>query len=241
MSGSHGTIADATTAVDLVVHAIRDQIALGELRGGEVVGEEELANRLGVSRTPVREAIGRLVAEGMLVKDGSRSSAQVFQPSMQELLEIYEIRLPLEILAARIAAEQASEEFIRSIEARFAEFRYERLSREWMLKHEQFHLGIFAGSERPRLLSVLRGLRAQSEPYVRFAIQVDPKFRERSQSHHAAMVAALAERDGKQMERLVRRHLAATTQRVSQLLEAGWLPVALDTDRESASRYRSHA
>lgn len=232
MSGDGDTIATSTSAVDHAVRNIRDQILMGELRGGDVVGEEEVANRLGLSRTPVREAIGRLVAEGILVKNGSRRSVQVFKPSLQELLEIYEIRLPLEILAARSAAEQASDTFVRSIEGQFSEFRDERLSREWMLKHEQFHLGIFAGSNRPRLMSVLRGLRAQSEPYVRFAVQVDPKFRERSQSHHAAMVTALAERNGKQMERLVRRHLAGTTQRVSELLEAGmWQPIALDADR----------
>lgn len=225
MTATEGSTTLTPSAVDDAVRELRERILTGRLRGGDVVAEEDIAGQLNFSRTPVREAIGRLIVEGLLVKDGNRTSARVFQPSLQELLEIYEIRLPLEILAARMAAERAGDEFAQAIKHGFTEFQGTGFSPEWILMHERFHLGIFAGSQRQRLVSVIRGLRVQSEPYVRFAVQVDPKFRERSQAHHAAMVSALASHDGKQMERLVRRHLAATTTRVSELLESGlWVP-----------------
>jgi DNA-binding GntR family transcriptional regulator len=207
-----------------VIEALRRQIVSGQLRPGATVAEEDVASRLGTSRTPVREAIGRLVSEGLLVKDDNRS-ARVFQPSLQDLLEIYEIRLPLEILAARMAAERHTAGLHSALEGKLNDLRNHPVGPHWSLEHEDFHLTLFAGSGRGHLLEIISGLRLRSEPYVRFALHVDPKFRERSQADHAAMVATVAAGDGKAMERLVRRHLNATTRKVAELLNAGlWMP-----------------
>ena len=73
---------------------LRAALAQGQLRGGDPVLEEEWANRLGVSRTPIRTAVGVLAAEGLLVKRGRQ--VYVFQPSLSDLIEVYEIRKALE-------------------------------------------------------------------------------------------------------------------------------------------------
>jgi len=217
-------LAPATSAADDALADLRWQIASGYLRPGDSVAEEDLAKRLGMSRTPVREAIGRLVSEGLLTKDGNRT-ARVFRPSLEDLLEIYEIRLPLEILAATLAAEKADESLHAALTQRFSELRDKPVDQTWIMNHEEFHLTLFSGSGRNHLLEVIAGLRLRSEPYVRFAIRVDSKFRERSQTHHAAMIDALAAREPKRMERLVRNHLTHTTERVTELLKEGlWLP-----------------
>jgi DNA-binding GntR family transcriptional regulator len=206
------------------VKALRAEIATGQLRPGDSVAEEDVAKRLGISRTPVRDAIGRLVAEGLLTKDDNRT-AHVFRPSLPELLEIYEIRLPLEILAATLAAESASEGLHARLQQKFDEFRGGPVDHAWIMHHEEFHLTLYSGSGRMQLLDVIAGLRRRSEPYVRFAMKVDVKFRERSQSHHSEMVATILAGDPKRMERLVRKHLKSTTDRVSELLNEGlWIP-----------------
>jgi DNA-binding GntR family transcriptional regulator len=219
--------AEEPSSVLSVMAHVRQGIFVGHLRGGDPVREEVVARELGVSRTPVREAIGRLIAEGILTKDGNRS-AVVFKPSVQDLLEIYEIREPLETLAASLAADQATDAFTGELRAQFAELQSAPVGMDWMRAHEAFHLKIFSGGNRSRLLVLIQALRAQSEPYVRFATQVDSRFRERSMAQHADMVAAIQARDRRAMERLVRKHLAATSARVTELLESGLLIPSFD-------------
>ena len=206
----------ASTAVLTAIDEIRAKILGNELRGGELVREEDFAAQLGMSRTPVREAIARLVAEGLLTKEGNRT-ARVFRASIPDLLEIYEIRSRLETLAAGVAAEKVDEGFRERLRQDLAALRMADMQ-NWPACHERFHLTIFAQSGMGRLYELIRGLRSQSEPYVRFAVHADPKLRERSQLDHEAIVAAVAAGDRRQTERLVRRHLAATQHKVKDLL-----------------------
>jgi DNA-binding GntR family transcriptional regulator len=122
-----------------VVAILREEILTGRLQGGEPVREQDVAERLGVSRTPVREAVGRLVAEGLLLKDGNRT-AHVFRPSLEELLEIYEIRTPLESLAARLACESSEDGFLAELRAAGEALTSARPGLDWSAKHEEFHL-----------------------------------------------------------------------------------------------------
>lgn len=215
----------ARSAVGDAVADLRSQIISGRLRPGDAVAEDELAQRLGISRTPVREAIGRLVSEGVLTKHDNRT-ARVFRPSLDELLEIYEIRMPLEIMAATQAVESAHDELSETLREQYLSFSDESAApSERFTMHEIFHLTLFSGSGRNLLVEVIAGLRLRSEPYVRFAAQVDVGFRERNQAEHAAMIEALVARDGNEMEQLVRRHLKNTTEKVTDLLrEDIWLP-----------------
>jgi DNA-binding GntR family transcriptional regulator len=91
-------------------------------------------------------------------------------------------------------------------------------SREWFEVHEAFHLSIFRISGRAKLTSLIRNLRLQSEPYVRFAVNAAPEFRAASIRDHQEMVAALARRDAAAIDRVVDRHLNATTDELRRLL-----------------------
>ena len=83
---------------------LKDAIVTGTLRPMERITEHEVAARFGLSRTPVREAFRRLQAEGLILVVPQRGSF-VSQPNLEDILEIYQIRTPLECMAARIAAE----------------------------------------------------------------------------------------------------------------------------------------
>ena len=94
------------TATNDVYDQLREQIATGGLEGGTRLTELGLAARYDVSRTPIREAMGRLVQDGLLERNGRELRVRSFSP--EEVLEIYEVRIALERAAARAAATRRS-------------------------------------------------------------------------------------------------------------------------------------
>jgi DNA-binding GntR family transcriptional regulator len=101
--GEAPTAGRRPTAVDVYEH-LRDDIVARRLDAGASLVETELADRYGTSRTPVREALRRLEQDGLLER--GRRGLQVRAPSAAEILEIYEVRIDLEALAAALAAER---------------------------------------------------------------------------------------------------------------------------------------
>lgn len=211
-------------ATNQVVAALRAEILGGRLPGGAPVREQDVAERLAVSRTPVREAVSRLVAEGLLIKDGNRT-AHVFRPSAADLVEIYEIRVPLESLAARLACAEGDEAFLDRLDAAGRVLTGSTPGVDWSAKHEAFHLCLVAGSRRPRLEALVSTLRVQSEPYVRFAVAFDADLAERARRDHEDIVRLARARAADELEALVRRHLEATSSRVSALLQNHQVPL----------------
>lgn len=208
---------------DSVSEAIRVAVAVGDLRTGDAVREEEWAHRLGVSRTPVREAIGRLVTEGLLNKRGR--TAYVFQPSFSDILEIYDIRLELERLGAQRAAANADAAVARQLAKLLKAMDASTDPGAWFSAHERFHMTLLEASKMPRLCTIIELLRRQSEPYVRFAVNVDTEFRANSRAHHHDLAEAIRKRDVANMDRLVVVHLEATRREVTKLLSHGWASV----------------
>ena len=99
---------------DVVFTRLRRQILRGEMKPGERLMEISLANRLGVSRTPVREAIRKLENEGLVVMV-PRRGAHIAEITQQELLDVLEVRNSLEVLAIKKACEYMTEENIRRV------------------------------------------------------------------------------------------------------------------------------
>lgn len=105
-------------AGDKAYVTLRDEITNGELAAGTPLGEVEQALRLGISRTPVREALRRLISEGLAVK-GAREVV-VSEVSLENISELYEVRQALESQAARLAARHRDAEVFRSLLDDFA-------------------------------------------------------------------------------------------------------------------------
>ena len=99
---------------DRVYQTLKERIVSGELRAGETIGEVQLAEQLEVSRTPVRDAVRRLVDAGLLVAE--KGGVRVYSPTAADLADVYCTRASLEGMAARLAALHADESFAAELE-----------------------------------------------------------------------------------------------------------------------------
>lgn len=174
----------------------------------ERISESPVAARLGLSRTPVREAFGLLAAEGLIVVVPQRGSF-VSQLRIDDILEIYQIRTPLECMAARIAAEAIDEPALAELErlvAVEAARQGVRQARSSLAANVEFHRIIIECVRNRRLTALVGQLQRQ----VHRARLLWPSTLERldeTWKEHAELVAGLRARDPDQAERLMRTHL----------------------------------
>jgi DNA-binding GntR family transcriptional regulator len=206
----------ALSAVDVCVARLREMIADGVLGAGASLRQEDLATELGMSRTPIREAIVVLQAEGLVVVERNRG-AFVANPTPEQLLALYEVRLLLEPHAAGLAARRttaADLEVLRALYERMehcAAWEFYRLNRE-------FHLKTYEMAQHPVLYEHIRSLRYRSDPYVR--ILAGGGGSEAAQHGHNDLLEALADGDADRAEVSTRDHLMSTVTIVTELLEA---------------------
>jgi DNA-binding GntR family transcriptional regulator len=198
---------------------LKDAILKGTLRPMERITEHEVAARFGLSRTPVREAFRRLQAEGLILVVPQRGSF-VSQPNLEDILEIYQIRTPLECMSARIAAESIDEAQLAVLEdlVRIERERGDERSTERSLRaaHE-FHSVIHGCTRNKRLVRFLVEMQNQVHRVRALWPSTVARLRE-TWREHAALVEALRAHDPATAERLMREHLehalASTVNRI---------------------------
>lgn len=214
------------TARELALREIRLAVHTGELRAGEVIREDRWSARLGVSRTPLREALAELCVQGLLRKDGR--SIYVFRPSRSELFEIYDIREELEVLAAKRAALNRTPEVLDDLDRLMTQLKTTTVpTREYFSAHERFHVLIAEASGMPRLAALVASLREQSEPYIRIATAFDAAFRAASVEQHEKILRCMIDGDHRAIAQVVRRHLKGTRTQVKKMMvasgDSSWL------------------
>lgn len=198
------------SAAERVYDIVRSKIVSGELGPGERLREETLAETIGVSRTPVREALRRLDADGLIVLEENRG-AQVASWTEQDLEEIFGLRALLEGYGARLAAEAIDEVSVAAL-AKLADEMEGAAARGAVEQiadlNERFHGLILDASGNGRLREAVARLvetplvHRTFKHYSREALQ-------RSLEHHREMVAALRARDGAWAESVMRSHVYA--------------------------------
>ncbi len=191
---------------DLVYAALRDAIWEGRIERGARVREEEVARTLGVSRTPVREALQRLQQRGLLVNRLGRGLV-VAELGKREVVELYAMREILEGSAARFAAQHAS--------APEVEILY-RLQRELaaapddallLVKlNRRFHQAIYDAAHNQYLTQTLDTLH-DAMALLHSATFRAPSRRRESDEEHRRIVAAIERRDADQAEQAAREHI----------------------------------
>lgn len=193
---------------NLAYQAIRDAILSGELARGSRLNQDELAKRLGVSRAPVRDALNRLEAEG-LVQTLSRGGGMVVAAATeQEMVDIYELRAILDSASTRLACERMGGEDLASLADIVAET--ERVTQEKDLQgivrsHAAFHQLLYAASGNAELLRVARNLWDRSYPFRVMALSSEENAL-RGLAQHAAILAALQARDAARAVALAEEH-----------------------------------
>jgi DNA-binding GntR family transcriptional regulator len=174
-------------ASDRAYSALREQILDGELEPGAVLGEVEQSTRLGVSRTPLREALARLTAEG-LVSTHSGRGVVVTEVDLGRIRELFEVRGALEEQAARLAARRRDPAVFEALQAEFRRA-HELLDDDDPVRHEYYELvsrldaAIDVATQNPLLVSTLAGVRTHVARIRRLAHDNPERLREAAREH----------------------------------------------------------
>ncbi len=169
-----------------VFNTLRKAILTGELKPGERLMEIHLANKLGVSRTPIREAIRKLELEG-LVKIIPRSGAQVAQISEQDLKDVLEIRRSLDILCAGLASERITQEEKERLQRCCKNFEQMTQTGDQVgvaSADVDFHDVISEAAKNKRLLQILNSLADQMYRYRFEYIKDDLRYQQLVKEHY---------------------------------------------------------
>ena len=148
---------------DVVFNTLRKAILRGELKPGERLMEIQLANKLGVSRTPIREAIRKLELEGLVLMI-PRKGAEVAQITEKNMQDVLEVRKALEELSVQLACERITPEQVEEMKMAAEDFRKVLKSCDETKIAEadvKFHDIIFAATNNQRLITLLNNLREQ--------------------------------------------------------------------------------
>lgn len=186
---------------------ILSEIQHGRLLPGARLRETELAGRLGISRTPVREAIRQLESEG-LVTHLPRQGATVRGLDHAEVIELYEMRAVLEGMAARLAARMALPVEIEELEALNAQLAVAGRGAPAQEANRLFHRTLIDAARNRYLLRSVNGLQ-KTLLILGPTTLAESERQENAVTEHAQVIAALIARDGDEAERAMRRHVEA--------------------------------
>ena len=205
--GTHPLI-DRTTATEAATRALREIILNAEIPAGAPLRQDDLARKLGVSRTPLREALQRLEAEG-LVRLDLHKGAMVAKPSIAQVSEIFELQEVLEVMAGRIAVQRTTNADVEALRSLLASHASIEKPTEWGRANTEFHTRLYDIGGKPLLVEIIGLLRNRSGLYVHMLAR-SPEGRHRADGEHEEMVNALAAADADGLEELIRCHLRTT-------------------------------
>ena len=206
------------TKTALAVEALRSAILRGEIAQDQPLTVGRIAAQLGMSPTPVREAMRTLQAEGLL-RHEPHHSVSVTQYTIKDIHDIFSLRAELESQAARLAVPRLSDDDLARLDTLRSEMeraaqrqdieRLNALNAEW-------HLLIYSAADSRVLLDVVRHLWKQ---FMWEGNWITPDHATRSLAQHAVLLAAIRARDAELTDRLMREHIASGEQAAVEYLE----------------------
>ena len=198
------------TKSDYAYRQVRDRILSGELQPGAVLQQRDLASRIGISTTPLREALRRLKSEGLVELDAHRD-ARISPLRAEEARDLLELRKSLDPLAAALAAQRRTNADIQAIRA--AHSGLDPLPThpaiEQLVAHRNFHAAIYRASHNDMLIDALEGLWDKADRYRRLALQTDrgQGARDQKAEEHQLMVDLIAAGDSEGAANVMRAHI----------------------------------
>ena len=193
---------------DVVFHTLREAILKGELKPGERLMELQLAAKLGVSRTPIREAIRMLEQEGLAVTI-PRRGAEVARMTEKDMEDVLQIRAALDELAVQLATEQITDEQFDALEQARQNFENSLKSddvKEIAQADVAFHDAIYHATGNAKLVSMLNNLREQMYRY-RLEYLKDTHSHEKLDSEHQAIFENIRNGDKEAVCTMVGQHI----------------------------------
>ncbi len=191
-----------------VYRALKTEIIKGSLKPGTKLSEGKIAEQIGVSRTPVREALKELAAEGF-VKMNPNQAVVVSNASVEDVQEVLQIRGVLEGLAARLATKMISEEEIKELETYQKQMEYYTKKDDVLAFSEmdaEFHELILNVCGNNRLIQIRKNLSDQAHRYRIRSLSVPGRLKY-SLKEHQEIVEALKRKNAEQADRLSQKHI----------------------------------
>ncbi|WZL80666.1 GntR family transcriptional regulator [Vallitaleaceae bacterium 9-2] len=203
---------------DIVFNTLREAILKGDFAPGERLMEKQLAERMGVSRTPIREAIRKLELEGLVIMV-PRKGAEVASITNKDIIDVLEVRATLEALAVRLACKKMSDEELNELVEVNEEFRIAAAKKDVEMiinKDVEFHDIIFHSSDNEKLIQIINNLREQ---IYRFRVEYIYKMENYDQLviEHDEIVNAMKERRGLDASSIALRHIENQEKSVLEL------------------------
>jgi DNA-binding GntR family transcriptional regulator len=198
------------TKSDFAYLTLRNQILSGELAPGAVLNQATLAPAIGVSTTPLREALRRLKSEGLVELDAHRD-ARVTPLTAEEARDLLEVRRSLDPMAAALAAERRTNDDIRAL--RSASVGLEPLRDDPavvdLVAHRRFHQAIYLAAHNDLLIGMLDSLWDKSDRYRRHGLLVERTDAERDEkaAEHATLLECVLAGDSAGAADIMRRHI----------------------------------
>jgi DNA-binding GntR family transcriptional regulator len=198
------------TKSELAYARVREMVLGGELEPGSVLNQAILARQIGVSTTPLREALRRLAQQG-LVELGAHRDARVAPLDAAEARDLVELRQDLDPLAAGLAAQRRTAADLAEMADSLA--RLESLAPDpspaQLASHRRFHAALYRASHNALLVETLDGLWDTADRYRRHGLQVErsPEERALKAREHTLLFEAIVEGDGDTAADVMRTHI----------------------------------
>lgn len=206
---------------EVVCETLRDAIRKGILRPGERLMEIQLAEELGVSRTPVREAIRKLELEGYVIMMPRRGT-YVANLSIRDVNEVFEIRTSLDSLASGLAAERITDEELESLQrllVLISEYIESNNMEKIVETDMQFHDLLYQASRNTRLVGIIYNLREQLTRFRSTSMSFPGRLKA-TLDEHRQIVEAIAQGDVKAAQHAAEYHMEKSEQTLLQSMEA---------------------
>jgi len=202
---------------DVIFNTLRDAIVTGDLKPGERLMEVELAEKMGVSRTPVREAIRRLETEGLVIMT-PRKGTHVAELSIKDIIDVLEVRAALDGLATELAARNIKQEHLRQLDNIHKQYaaalQKENLAMA-IKKDVEFHDAIYNAAGNIKLMNVAGNLREQ---IYRFRVLYMKDFSNAADvlEEHQLILKSLTEQNYEMASNLAKEHIIHQQQVIIQ-------------------------
>jgi DNA-binding GntR family transcriptional regulator len=202
-----------STKSDFAYRTLREKILSGEFAPGQVLNQATLARTIGISTTPLREALRRLKSERLVELDAHRD-ARVTELSPEEARDLLEVRRSLDPLAAALAAERRTKADIADIRdaARGVEPLLHDFGVDHLIAHRRFHTAIYRASHNDLLIATLDGLWDKADRYRRVGLATERSQAERDEkaAEHARLIDCVVAGDAEGAAEVMHQHIATS-------------------------------
>lgn len=207
---------------EVIFNTLREAIIIGELKPGERLMEVQLAEKMGVSRTPVREAIRKLELEG-LVDMVARRGAQVADLSVKDIMDVLEVRASLDGLATALSSVRITQDELKElkhINTQFTNYVEKENLQGTIKKDVEFHDIIYRSSRNEKLIQIANNLREQVQ---RFRVIYLKDFSSTKDiiKEHNDIFEAIQNKDSNNAQYLAQRHIKKQEESIINSLKSG--------------------